>query len=166
MNSYLFCDRFDWGNKNREFWKRERWRINLARWHHSYQYPEFKYIKICKFWKSSQLASRSVVSEKFTFREFCWVGGVSLCLFIDPFRFSISLSLSLYIYIYILYAVWTSDNKWLLIVKGEFFLFLCRQHPGIFVATDHPDRQKRFQMDCVIPCLWIFQTQRGHRQNR
>ena len=38
-------------------------------------------------------------------------------------------------------------------------------HSDNFVPSDHPDRQKKFRMDCVIPCLWIFQTQRGHRQD-
>ena len=63
-----------------------------------------------------------------------------------------------------LYAVWT-NNKGLIIGDGE-FLFLSCQHPSKFVPTDHPDSQKKFRMDCVIPYLCIFQTQRGHREGR
>ena len=36
-------------------------------------------------------------------------------------------------------------------------MFLSCQHPGNVVPTDHPDCQKNFWMDCVIPCPWIFQ---------
>ena len=145
MDSYLFCDRFDWRNKNREFGTCERW-------HHLHRNLEFKYIKISKFWKSGQLSVRCLHS-----RSSVGLGRrvlVSLCLFIDPHRFSLSLLL--------LYAVCTSNNKWLFIVDGE-VLFLSCQHPGNFVSTDHPDYQKKFRMDCVIPCQWIFQTQRYPR---
>ena len=54
---------------------------------------------------------------------------------------------------YLFKADWT-NNKWLLIVDGELFSS----------CQDHPDRQKKFQMDCIIPYLRIFQTQRGHRK--
>ena len=57
-------------------------------------------------------------------------------------------------------------NKWLLIVDEEFFLYLSCQNPGNFVPMNHPDRLKKFQMDWVIPYLWIFQTQRGYRSDK
>ena len=65
----------------------------------------------------------------------------------------------------LLYAVWTSNYKCLLLVNGEFFLFLSYQNQGNFVPTDHPERQKKFQMYCVISYLLIFQTQRRHRED-
>ena len=74
------------------------------------------------------------------------------------------LSLSLSLSLVLQYAVWTPNNKWLLIVYGE-FLFLSCQHPSNFAPKDHRDRQKKFRMDCINPCLWIFQMQRGHRQD-
>ena len=52
----------------------------------------------------------------------------------------------------LLYTVCALNNKSLLIVDRE-FLFLSCQHPGNFVPMDHPDRQKKFQMDCVISYL-------------
>ena len=61
------------------------------------------------------------------------------------------------------YAVWTSNNKWLLIVDGE-FLFLSCQHPGNYGPKDHLDSQKNFQMDCVIPYQWIFQKAWAQRR--
>ena len=156
MDSYLFCDRFDWRNKNSEFWTLERWCNNLARWYHPHQYPEFRYIKISKFWKSSLLASQLVVSEKIAFREFCWAGGDGgMCLFVSVHRPLQILSLSLYLSISLvqLYAVWTLNNKWLLIVDGE-FLFLSCQHPGNFVLMDHHDRQKK-SVDLSNTKFWI-----------
>ena len=117
-----------------------------------FQYPEFRYIKISKFWKSGQLSVRSLHSESLIR---WWWGGVTLCLFIDPYRFSLSLVLQ--------YAVLISNNKWLLIVDEEFLSLSC-QHPGNFVPMDHPNHQK-FQMDSVIPYLWIIQIQRGHRKD-
>ena len=39
------------------------------------------------------------------------------------------------------------------------------QHPGNLVPTDHLKRQRKFRMDCIIPYLWVFQTQRGHRKD-
>ena len=153
MDWYLVCDRFDWRNENIEFGTSERWCNNLGRWHHPHRYLEFKYIKISEIWKTCQ----SVSCQKFVFREFGWVGawGVSLCVcLLNPYRFSL--------FLVQLYAVWTSNNKCLLIVDGK-FLFLSCQHQGNFVSMDHLDRQKKFQMVCGIPCLWIFQTRRGHR---
>ena len=38
----------------------------------------------------------------------------------------------------LLYAVWTSNYKWLLIVDGELFLFLSCQHPDNFVPMFQP----------------------------
>ena len=171
MDSYLVCDKFDWKSKNSEFWTRERRCNNSTRWHHPNRNPDFKYIKISEFWKSSQLASRSVVIKKLAFREFCraWVGD-GACLFVSVHRplqilsLSLSLSLSRLCNCMLLYAVWTSNYKWLLIVDGE-FLFLSCQHPGNFVPTDHADRQKNFRIDCVIRRPRIFQTQRGHWQD-
>ena len=139
IDSYLFCDRFDWRNKNSEFGTRERWRSNLARWHHLHRYPEFK--------------KEFVNFEKVVSLSEDWVGldggRVSLYLFIEPYRFFLSFVL--------LNAVWTSNNKWLLIVDGE-FLLLSSQPPGNFFPTDYPERLKKFWIDWVIPCLWIFQT--------
>ena len=113
MDSYLFCDRFDWRNTSSEFWTLERWRNNLVRWHHPHRYPEFKYIKIDEFWKNSQLV-RSLHSESSV-----GFGGGDTCLFVSVHRSLQILSLSLLL----LYAVWTSNNKWLLIVDGEFLFF-------------------------------------------
>ena len=95
-------------------------------------------MQILKKWSVSQ----SVSCQKFAFREFCWAGGWGVCLFVSVQRSLQILSLSLSLVL--LYAVWTSNNKWLLIVDGEFFLFLSCQHPGNFVPTDHPNRQKTF----------------------
>ena len=82
-----------------------------------------------------KIANFEKVVRKFVFRDFGRFGGVSLCLFIDPYRFSLLC--------YRMYAVLTSNIKWLLIVDGVFFLFLSCQHPGNFVPTDHPDHQKK-----------------------
>ena len=155
MDSYLVCDGFDRKSKNCEFWTRERWRNYSTRWHHLHRYTEFKYIKISKFWKSGLLASQVEVCIPRVMSG--WGGRVSFCLFRDPYRFC------LYLFLVLLHAVWTSNNKWLLIFDWELFLFLSGQHHGNFLSTDHPDRQKKFRMDCVIPCQLIFQTQRGYR---
>ena len=55
------------------------------------------------------------------------------------------------------------SDKGLLIFDGAFFLFLSCQYVANFVLTHHPDRQKKFRVDRVIPYLGIFQTQRGYR---
>ena len=83
--------------------------------------------------------SRSVISYMFAFKKFGRAGGecVSWCLLIGPSRFSLSLSVCLSLSLVLLYAVWTRNNKCLLIFDGE-FLFLSRQHPGNVVPTDHP----------------------------
>ena len=167
MDSYLVFDRFDWRNENSEFGIRERWRNNLARWHHPNQYPEFKYIKISEFLKSSQIVSRPVVSYKIAFREFGQAEGMHVFFvsihrplqILSPLSLSLSLSLSLVQ----LYAGWILNNKWLLIVDREFFLFLSCQDPGYFVPMDHPDRQKKVLDGLCHFFLRIFQTQRGHR---
>ena len=193
MDSYHFCDRFDWESKNSEFWARERWRKNSERWHHTHScqlfvvyflasevpplgecrqgwryfwiLPDASGLRPCvgptlkrpcavlvRWWDGEQIVSQSVSYQKFAFIEFC--------LFVSVHRPLQILSLSLSLSLVLLYAVWTSNKKWLLIVDGEIFLFLSCQHPGNFVPTDYCDRQK-FRMDCVIPCLWIFQTQTG-----
>ena len=60
----------------------------------------------------------------------------------------------------LLYAVGPSNNKWLLIVDGEFFLFLsCNTEATLFQQITS-DRQK-FRMNCVISYLWIFQHNVG-----
>ena len=168
MDSYLCRYRFDWKSKNSEFWSRERWRNSSARWHHPHQYPELEYIKISEFWKSSQLASRLVLRSLHS-EISVWLGWgcLSFCVCSWPLQIlslSLSLSLSIYLSLLLLYAAFTSNHKWLFIVYGE-FLFLSGQQPGTFVPTDHPDRQKKFRVDCVVPCQWIFQIQRGHRQD-
>ena len=130
----------------------------------NYQNPEFRYIKICEFWKSCQLEIwvQRVRSS--------WWGHDSLCPFIVPYIFlCLSVCLSLYLSIYLSSSCFcilirTSNNIWFLIVDRG-FLFLSCQHPDNFIPTDHPDRQKILQMDCVIPYLRIFQTQRGYGQD-
>ena len=57
------------------------------------------------------------------------------------------------------------SNKSLLIVDGEFFLSLSSENSGSFVPKNHPDHWKKFQINCIIPYRWIFQTQRGHRED-
>ena len=93
----------------------------------------------------------------------CLCLSVSVCLSVSlsvPLSVSVSvclclcLCLSVCLSLVLVYAVWTSSNKWFLIVHGEFFLFLSCRHPGNFVPTDHPNHQKMF-----------FQTQRGNRQD-
>ena len=74
----------------------------------------------------------------------------------DPYLFCDRFDWSLFVAVYrlidflflslvLLYAVWTSINKWLLIVEWEFFLLLSCQHPGNFVPADDPDRQKKLR---------------------
>ena len=88
------------------------------------------------------------------FRIFGWEEG---CLFVSVHRPFQILSLSR--------AVWTSNDKWFLIVDGEFFSSLSCQHLGNFIQTDHPDFQKKFRVDCVILNLWIFQTGRAQGED-
>ena len=125
------------------------------------QYPEFEYIEDSEFWKSSLLASRSVVRSLHSESSVgLWREGARLFVSVHrlfkilslslPFSLSFSLSLPLplslplssplSLFLLLPYVVWTSNIKWLLIVDREFFLFLSRKHPGNFVPTDHPDR--------------------------
>ena len=85
-------------------WEMMQWFSKLAS---PYRYPELKYIKLSEFLKSCQ---------KFVFIEFdqAGMGRLSLCLFIDSYRFSFSLVL--------LYAIWTSNNKWLLMESSCFWV--------------------------------------------
>ena len=146
-----------WGNKNSEFETRVRWRNNLARWHHPTD------IMNLNFWKRSHWVSCQLEVFVQRIRSGWW----GACLFVPVHRplHILSTYPSISIPLLLLYAVWISNKKWLLIVDREFLLFLCCQHPGNFVPTDHPERQKRFQMNCVISYLWIFQTQSGHRRD-
>ena len=110
------------------------WCNNLARWHNTTDtlnldiLANFEKVVSCVSWRSEGSVGL----------------GLFVFLFIDPNRSSLSLSL----YFVLLYAVWTSNNKWLLIVNRECFLFLSSQHSGNLVPTDYPDHQKKFRMNC------------------
>ena len=65
-----------------------------------------------------------------------------LSLFLSFSSLSLSFSFSLSLSLLLLYEVWTTNTKWLLIVDGDFFLFLSCQHPGNFVPTDLPRPSK------------------------
>ena len=43
------------------------------------------------------------------------------------------------------------------------FYFLSCQYPGNFIPMNQLDRWKKFWINCVMPSLLIFQTQRGHK---
>ena len=74
--------RFDWRNKNSEFWTLERWHNDLARWYHPNRYTEFK---ISKSWKSSPFARRSVVRSLHS-ESSVGLGVDGTCLFVSVHR--------------------------------------------------------------------------------
>ena len=134
-----------------------------------------------------------VSCQKLAFREFGWGVGVSLCVSVNrPLQIYLSRAivcslnikhflfsnisnifyrkLSLYYPDRIIKRQFSIkilgillNNKWLLLIDGEFFLSMSCKHPGNFVPTNHTDRLKKLRMNCVTSYWWIFQTQCRYR---
>ena len=118
---------FDWRNENTvNIWgTRMWWRNKLARWHPSNDILNLD-IKISEFWKSCQLSVGAV--RRWRSENSVGLVGVSLCLFVDPYRLSLS-SLC-----YSMQAEHRTINDCSLFT--DWFLYLSCLHLGNIVLMD------------------------------
>ena len=184
----MSCHNFDWGNEKygEKLGTRLRWRNNwdditlTISWILIYK-------KFANFEKILSWSSVGEVGLKADVGVNRRVGKVLLCVSLHRPLYALSLSLSLSLSGATVYSL-NIEHLCILINKRQFltrknigyiivmairfingwrwvFLIFELPAPRQLAPMNYPDSQKKFRIHSVIFCLWIFQIQRGLRED-